>query len=106
MNTKKLLGKRIKELRKNKKFTQEQLSEKINMDITTMSGIESGRHYPSLVTLEKIAKALNVDIPALFDYNKYLPIDVIRQTIIDNLPVISDEDLIFIYRFITKKYQE
>ena len=62
MNNKKLLGKRIKELRKQANYTQEQLSEIINIDITTLSGIESGRHFPSLPTIEKIADTLKVDL--------------------------------------------
>ena len=105
MDNKKLLGKRIKEVRKLKSYTQEQLAEIINMDITTLSGIESGRHFPSLITLEKIAKALNVELPALFDYNKFLAIGDMKKEILNYLPEISDEDTVFIYRFITKKYQ-
>ena len=46
MNNKKLLGKQIKEIRKSCGYTQEQLAEKVNIDITTLSGIESGRHFP------------------------------------------------------------
>ena len=40
MNNKKLLGKRIKEIRKSKGYTQEQLSEMIEIETSSLSGIE------------------------------------------------------------------
>ncbi len=66
--TKELLGARIKELRKARQLSQEQLSEKINIDSKHLSRIEVGKSYPSLDTLEKIAKALNVEIKDLFEF--------------------------------------
>lgn len=53
MDNKKLLGKRIKEIRKQKNLTQEQLAELIQIETGSLSAIESGRHFPSLPTLEK-----------------------------------------------------
>lgn len=66
--TKELLGARIKELRKAKRLSQDELSEKINIDPKHISRIEVGKSYPSLDTLEKIAKALNVEIKDLFEF--------------------------------------
>ena len=45
-NLKIKLGQRIKSLRKNLNITQETLAELINMDITSLSKIETGRNYP------------------------------------------------------------
>ena len=104
MDNKKLLGKRIKEIRKNCDYTQEELAEKVNIDITTLSGIESGRHFPSLVTLEKIANALNVSIITLFDYKHFVPIDDMRIFIGRNTDLLSDEDVKFVYKLLNKKY--
>jgi transcriptional regulator with XRE-family HTH domain len=54
--TKELLGARIKELRKARGLSQEQLSEKINIDPKHLSRIiEVGKSYPSLDTAEKLA---------------------------------------------------
>lgn len=50
--TKALLGERIKELRKKRQLSQEQLAEKIQIDAKNLSRIEVGRGYPSLDTLE------------------------------------------------------
>ena len=58
-NTKELLGGRIRELRKGLKMSQEQLSELIDVDPRYISRIERGNCFPSLETLENIARSLN-----------------------------------------------
>ena len=106
MNNKQLLGKRIKEIRKNIGFTQEKLAEIVNIDITTLSGIESGRHFPSLVTLEKIAQSLDVALITLFDYNHFLSVNEMKTQITDNIDSFSDDDIKMIYKILNKKYIE
>lgn len=66
--TKELLGSRIKELRKLRGLSQEKLSEKINIDPKHLSRIEVGRGFPSLDTLERIAKVLNVELKDFFEF--------------------------------------
>ena len=66
--TKELLGARIKELRKAKGLSQEELSEKVGIDSKHLSRIEVGKSYPSLDTLERIANALNIEIKDLFEF--------------------------------------
>ncbi len=73
MNNKKLLGKRIKAIRKTRGLTQEKLSEMIDIEPSSLSGIESGRFYPSLHVLEKIANVLEVE---LIDFFKYSTINI------------------------------
>lgn len=67
-STKKLLGVRIKELRKIRGLSQEQLSGKIDIDPKHLSRIESGRSFPSFDTLEKLANALKVDLRDFFEF--------------------------------------
>lgn len=100
MDNKKLLGKRIKELRKEAGLTQEKLAELIDIETTSLSGIESGRHFPSLPTIEKIANKLNVELKALFDFNHLKSIDKMKEEIVENIDKISDEKIKFIYKFI------
>ena len=58
---KRLLGARIKELRKRAGLSQDQLAERVGIrDSKYLSRIEVGKRYPSLDTLEKIADALHV----------------------------------------------
>ncbi len=73
MDNKKLLGKRIKEIRKFRGLTQEKLSEMIDLETSSLSGIESGRFYPSLHVLEKIASALEVE---LIDFFKFTSVNI------------------------------
>lgn len=106
MDNKKLLGKRIKEIRKNARYTQEQLSEAVNIDITTLSGIESGRHFPSLTTLEKIAEFLDVALVSVFDFNHHISTNEMKKEIMKNIDRLSDEDTKFIYKLILKKFKD
>ncbi len=66
--TKQLLGARIKELRKIKGLSQEQLSIQVDVDPKYISFIECGRSAPSLETMENIARALEVEIKDLFEF--------------------------------------
>ncbi len=66
MNIKKLLGKRIKEIRRNKGLTQDELAEKIGIESGSISNIENGKYYPTADNLEKIIKALNISPQNLF----------------------------------------
>lgn len=56
------IGGKIKRERLKKSLKQYELAEKANISNTYLSDIEVGRTSPSLKTLKKIAKALEVDI--------------------------------------------
>lgn len=71
MTTKKLLGLRIKELRKKRGFTQDRLSEMVNIEPKHLSRIEVGNSYPSLDTLEKIAVALKAEMKDFFEFEHH-----------------------------------
>ncbi len=71
MNTKELLGLRVKEFRKQKKLTQEKLAETIGVDNGYISKLEVGQNFPSITTLEKIADVLDVELYELFRYTNY-----------------------------------
>lgn len=66
--TKELLGSRIKELRKLRKLSQDELSEVVEIDPKHLSRIEVGRGFPSLDTLEKLATALQVELKDFFEF--------------------------------------
>lgn len=67
MNNSNLLGKRIKEVRKSKGFTQDKLAEKVGIDVKHLSRIECGKNSLSLNLLYKISDVLNVELSSLFD---------------------------------------
>jgi len=61
----KLIGQRVRTIRKRRGFTQEHLSELINCNPSYMSHIESGNKNMSLETFILIANALNVSADEL-----------------------------------------
>lgn len=68
VDTKKLIGARIKELRRKAGLTQEQLAERVELDARHLSRLEVGRNFPSLDSLERIAQALNVPLVEFFQF--------------------------------------
>ena len=68
MNNKKLLGKRIKELRKNAGFTQEKLAEMVDLSREYITRVERGQKNISLKKLFVIVDALNVKCSDLIDF--------------------------------------
>ncbi|CCY63218.1 transcriptional regulator XRE family [Clostridium sp. CAG:967] len=75
MNTKELLGLKIKEIRKQRKLTQEKLSELVGVDNGYISKLEIGQNFPTIGTLEKIAGVLDVELAVLFQFTDAKDID-------------------------------
>ncbi len=65
---KKMIGKQIKAFRQSRGMTQEELSEKISINAKYLSAIERGKANPTLETFIRLAEALNIGLPDLFDY--------------------------------------
>ncbi len=66
-NYKKFLGAKIKDIRRNRGYTQDFLSERIGIDPKHLSRIECGKNSPSLDLLYKICSVLKVNPSVLFD---------------------------------------
>ena len=62
-----LLAKNIKKYRKIKGFSQEILAEKAGTSTTHIGMVEIGKKFPSVNMLERIATALDIDTPELFN---------------------------------------
>lgn len=104
MNKKELLGNRLRELRKRKGINQEKLAELIDVDPTTISNIENGKNYPSMINLENLLKVLDSSFTEAFDFeHKNCDKDLITQ-IIDKLKSNPDkiEDFYKIVMALTK----
>lgn len=56
---------RLKDVRKNAGLTQAQLSEKLGITAQSYSQYETGKRNPKSETVQKIAKALGVDVDVL-----------------------------------------
>lgn len=99
---KELLGARIKELRKGKGLTQQQLAEMIEIDPKHLSKIEVGNSYPSMYNLEKITKALNVKMQDLFKSEHHKSRKELVKSINEMLNSASDDAVQLTYKIISE----
>ena len=65
----KVLGEKIKNIRKAMGLTQEQLAEKVGIDYKYLSKIENGLHLPNYKTLLKFTSILGVKFDDINDEN-------------------------------------
>ncbi len=89
MSIKKQLGSKIKRLRKTQGLTQEQLAEKIDLSLRTLSGIEIGENFVTADTLDRIISALRTTPEELFAVDH---LDKSAQDLVDE--IISDVESI------------
>jgi transcriptional regulator with XRE-family HTH domain len=66
MDIRKKFGDKVKFLRKEKNLSQEELAHNSTIDRTYISDIEKGERNVSLVIIEKLAKALEIEVFELF----------------------------------------
>ena len=101
MNIKKQLGTKIKRLRQNRGFTQEQLAEKLDIATRTLCGIENGENFLTAETLEKILRVLNISSSELFAFDHLRPQEELVEEIIHDLRDIkSREKIEIVYKLI------
>jgi len=85
MNIKKNIGLRIKELRKQRHLSQEQLSEKLEINQNALSYIETGENFFSAETLERLLNALDVEAVELFNFKHLQPEEDLFNEIVQML---------------------
>lgn len=102
------LGQRIKEIRERQNIKQIELAETIEMEPSNLSKLENGNQLPNEKNLEKIAKALNVDIKELFDFGHIKTSEELLEVIISALKTYTKSELEFVYKFIVglKEYKK
>ncbi|APF27591.1 helix-turn-helix family protein [Clostridium sporogenes] len=89
-----MFGDRLKELREEKEFTQEELGKFLNVSRQTISGYESGSIEPSIANLVKIADIFNVSLDYLLcrtkeRYNLNLENKKNKKLLLDIIKVIE-----------------
>lgn len=62
------LGQRVRELRKSKGLSQEQLAHLSGLSRQYITDVERGARNIAIVNVEKIAKALEIPLSKLFDF--------------------------------------
>jgi transcriptional regulator with XRE-family HTH domain len=61
-------GRRLRDIRLNRRMSQERFAETLNISVDFLSLIERGRNAPSFETLDKIAKRLRMSVADLFTF--------------------------------------
>jgi len=61
-------GTKVREVRKKRGMSQQDLAEKAKLDLTTINELEIGNREPMLKTIWKIANALGVKMSQLLDF--------------------------------------
>lgn len=90
MNIKKELGKQIKNLRTKNGYTQEKLSELLNISQRALSSIELGKNFITSDTLEKVLSVFNIELEDLFATNSYKDSDELLKMIYKNISEIGN----------------
>lgn len=85
MDTKILLGRRIKELIKRNGIRQEKMAELIGIEPASLSNIVTGKNYPLLTTLDKIIKVLNIKYSDVFNFEQHADAEILKENIIKML---------------------
>lgn len=75
-------GAKVKEVRKQKRWTQEYLAEILNVDARSLRKIELGESFPSINTLEKMLDVFGMSTIELFDFEHLQPQENLKILII------------------------
>lgn len=102
MGLKQNFGKRLKEIRKQKKITQFELAELANIDEKHVSNIERGGNFPRVELLEKFAEILDVEIYEFFKLDHLKSKEELINVITKKLNNSSEKEVRHIYKVINE----
>jgi len=83
------IGKNITVLRKHNNMSLDELARRSGVSKSMLSQIEQEKANPTVVTVWKIARSLNIPISELMESENLSPIDIIRK---DDAPLIFSDD--------------
>jgi len=90
MGIKKELGRKIKKMRLAKGYTQDKLSEMIDISQKALSSIEIGENFVTAETFDKLINALETTSEALFATDDVKNADELIKAINQNIALISN----------------
>lgn len=102
MSLKKLFGKKIKEIREAKGFTQQEFAELLNLQPNSIAQIECGYKGVSFNLLEKISEKLDVSYYELFDFSEKTTHSGLISALINEVSNLNDKTLKYIIDFVKK----
>lgn len=83
---------RIRDIRKTKGLSQQEVADKMGIDRAQYSRIETAKASPTLNSLERIAEALGVDLADLFTDDRSYDINSYDSSIVDKVRLIEELD--------------
>lgn len=92
MNKKQIFGKRFKEIRKKFGYTQDKMAEIAGIEPQSISKIESGKNFPLLSNLEKIANNLGINLEDFFCYEHKCSEEILKNNLNEIFDKLSLED--------------
>ena len=95
-------GKRFKELREAKGYTQEQLAEYLGVEARQISRIETGKCFSTLDNLCKISELYKINIKDIFDFMHFKSKNELIEIIHNMLESTTEENCRIIFK-ITKE---
>ena len=99
-NQKELLGKRIKELRKQNGYTQDYLAEKLKIEPRQLSKLETGKHYPSFETIIALLETFDITFEELISFEHLNSANDIRKTLLKDIENIDDSKIQSVYKIL------
>lgn len=99
-NQKELLGKRIKELRKQKGYTQDYLAEKLKIEPRQLSKLETGKHYPSFETIIALLETFDITFEELISFEHLNSANDTRKTLLKDIENIDDSKIQSVYKIL------
>ncbi|MDQ8739115.1 helix-turn-helix transcriptional regulator [Paenibacillus sp. LHD-38] len=106
----KIVGQRVRDLRKQMGLSQEELGEKDGLHFSYIGGIERAEKNITLINLQKIAEVHGVSIHDLFAYSKLTiyrnnDIDVLLNSIHEKLASMKKSDLKKVQLFLNELFE-
>ena len=95
---KKLLGQRIRQIRKSRGITQEQLADMLGIGTPNISYIENGKFAPSIENFEKLVEIFEIEPFELYKFPSLKTSEEIKEELFKALE--QDKDLLnLVYKF-------
>lgn len=102
-----LVGHNIRRIRQSRGISQENLALKADMNPSYVGQVERGEKSPTIDSLEKIARGLDVDLEVLFRFNP--KIEVREMTYLKKIDFMlksrTEEEQDTVYRFVKQLLQ-
>jgi len=104
MGLKKSFAEKLKQIRKSRGLTQEELAERVNVAPRHISFIETAKSFPSSDLLERLCTTLGIEYSVLFDFDGNLSREAILTNISKTMNNLDDKKLKYLHKMVNELY--